>query len=123
MGLRTRFVGAFTVLAVAAIVSGCSSLAPGIANTAQIGATSPTDVIVQDLRFVETPIQIQPGQTVTWRFEDGPVAHNVVADDGSFSSGAPQVSGLFRFTFAAAGRHDYHCSVHPYMTGTVIVSS
>jgi len=29
--------------------------------------------------------------------------------------------GSFSFTFEEPGTYEYYCSIHPYMTGTVIV--
>jgi plastocyanin len=93
-----------------------------VGEAPQVGATRPGEVYVEDLRFVESPVVIRAGATVTWVFHDAPIAHDVVGDDGSFASGAPQAGGAFVHTFAGTGTYTYHCSVHPYMTGSVVVT-
>jgi plastocyanin len=76
------------------------------------------DVSARDLQFEPPAIQIQPGTTVTWRFEDGAVPHDVKAD--GFSSPV-QKRGSFTHRFDQTGTFEYHCSLHANMTGRVIV--
>jgi plastocyanin len=45
--------------------------------------------------------------------------HSVTWDDGTGS--ATQDQGTYSKTFAVAGTYNYHCKVHPEMTGTVTV--
>jgi plastocyanin len=49
-------------------------------------------------------------------------AHNITADDDSFASGVLSPGQSFEATFTAAGTYHYHCSIHPAMKGTVIVT-
>lgn len=64
--------------------------------------------------------------TVVWTNDDGS-PHTVTANDGTFDSGnlAPASSGspggTYTFTFTKPGTYTYHCTYHPWMTGTVIV--
>ncbi len=60
--------------------------------------------------------------TVTWTNEDYAI-HTVTSNTGLFDSGNVDPSTTFTFTFSAPGTYDYHCSYHPWMTGTVIVVS
>ena len=60
--------------------------------------------------------------TVTWVNNDN-APHTVTADDGSFNSGNIAPGGSFSFTFTTAGTYKYHCTYHPWMTGTVVVQS
>jgi plastocyanin len=48
--------------------------------------------------------------------------HNITADDGSFTSGNLAPGATFGETFTVAGSYAYHCSIHPTMKGTVIVT-
>jgi plastocyanin len=68
--------------------------------------------------FVPATLTVQVGDTVTWVNQDAP-QHDVVADNGEFTS-QPFDKGR-SFTFTKAGTYPYHCSIHPGMTGTVIV--
>ncbi|HEY3011551.1 MAG TPA: plastocyanin/azurin family copper-binding protein [Gemmatimonadales bacterium] len=55
-------------------------------------------------------------------YGSGGVTHNITADDGSFSSGNLAPGSTYEATFGVAGTYGYHCSIHPTMTGTVIVT-
>jgi len=82
------------------------------------------DVTVTGNSFSPREVRIQAGDTVRWSNRTG-VAHDVVADDGSFNSG---ISSNFTFqrTFNSAGEFGYYCSLHGSsggvgMAGRVIV--
>lgn len=69
---------------------------------------------------------IQIGDTVRWiNGVDGGGVHNVVANDGSFTSGLPAFPWTFIHIFISEGVFPYHCSDHSSagMTGTIIVQS
>jgi len=74
-------------------------------------------------RFSPPAIRISTGTTITWEWTGQGGGHNVVAEDGTFDSGATQTSGTFEYTFENAGRHPYYCSPHRSfgMKGYVIV--
>ena len=81
---------------------------------------SPAGTIeVQRLAFAPSSFTITAGQSLLWRFDDGGVAHTVTG--GGVDSG-PRTTGLFSHTFASPGTFRYHCSVHPGMEGTVVVT-
>jgi plastocyanin len=58
--------------------------------------------------------------SVYWVNDDYSV-HTVTANDGSFDSGFIQPGGNFTYTFTTPGTYRYHCSVHVWMTGTVVI--
>ena len=79
-------------------------------------------VVLKDIAFKPERISVQRGDTVTWRFEDKGIPHNVIADDGSFKSETTD-SGTFEHKFETAGSFEYTCTVHPdTMKATVVVS-
>jgi plastocyanin len=63
---------------------------------------------------------IPPGTWVTWS-NDGQDEHSVTATDGSFDSGDLAPSEGFSWFFDQPGTFSYVCTLHPWMTGTVIV--
>jgi plastocyanin len=81
----------------------------------QISAT------IQNLAFSPDPITIALGSTVTWTNLDG-VAHTVTADDGSWGSSMLGQGGTYSHVFTSPGSYTYHCAIHPYMMGTVVVT-
>ena len=70
--------------------------------------------------YAPNPVTVSQGAVVTWSNSDA-TTHDVVADGGAFDSGRMNQNGTFSFTFAQKGTYTYHCSIHPTMTGTVIV--
>jgi plastocyanin len=64
--------------------------------------------------------KIQPGTWVTWS-NDGQDAHTVTANDGSFDSGNLDPSEGFSWFFDQPGTFQYTCTLHPWMTGRIIV--
>ena len=65
-------------------------------------------------------LTVPVGTTVTWKFDDS-TQHTVNADDNSFASPAMANGQTFAHTFTSAGTVSYHCSIHPFMKGTIVV--
>jgi plastocyanin len=70
--------------------------------------------------FMPMSLTVAVGTTVTWKFDDS-TDHTVAADDKSFTSPALGKGKTYTHTFTTAGTVKYHCSIHPFMTGTIIV--
>jgi plastocyanin len=81
----------------------------------QISAT------IQNFAFSPNPITIALGSTVTWTNLDG-VAHTVTADDGSWGSSTLGQGATYSHVFTSPGSYTYHCAIHPFMKGTVVVT-
>jgi plastocyanin len=63
------------------------------------------------------------GTTVTWVNHDG-TTHSVASKGSNlFDSGPFPVGGTFSFKFTQAGTYEYYCTIHPWMTGTIVVTS
>lgn len=71
--------------------------------------------------FSPSTIRIKAGESVMWMNADE-VAHTATADGGAFDSGFIDPGQSFSFTFPKAGTFAFHCTPHPWMKGTVIVS-
>jgi plastocyanin len=107
------------------VTAALSAAVPGALEAG--GATH--DVAVVDNFFIPAQLEIEVGDTVVWTYAegDGFMFHDVVADDGSFNSGAPAPPPwTFQHTFTAAGEFPYFCSVHGApgglgMAGVIIV--
>lgn len=84
-------------------------------------ATSSTSVVIRNFAFQQQTVTVAPGTTVTWTNQDTS-AHTVTADDRSFTSGPLAQGQSFRRTFPRPGTYGYHCDIHQYMTGTVVVT-
>src|SRR5215472_16215221 len=80
------------------------------------------EVKIDNFSFGPAAVTIPLGSTVTWTNRDD-IPHNVVsADDPKvFKSKVLDTDEKFSFTFTKAGTYAYFCSIHPKMTGKVVV--
>jgi plastocyanin len=82
--------------------------------------TATTSITIDNFSFTPREITVAAGTMVTWVNHDD-VPHTVVSTDKKFRSKALDTDDRFSFTFTDAGTYAYFCSVHPMMTGKVIV--
>lgn len=78
------------------------------------------EVKIDNFSFAPREITIPVGTTVTWTNRDD-IPHTVVSTDGVFKSKVRDTDEKFSYTFTKAGTFPYFCSVHPKMTGKVVV--
>jgi plastocyanin len=107
-------------LATAVVLAGCAANGDGGAAASAAPVVGVTEVEAKDSRFAPPAIQVPAGTTVTWRFKDGFVPHDVVGD--GWTSGEPRRSGSFAHAFDRPGTYPYRCTVHDGMVGRVVVA-
>jgi plastocyanin len=100
--------------------SGSSETTVTTAGTGTTTGGTAVQVIMTNRTYDPETVTVNVGDTVTWVNEDAP-QHDVVADNGEFKSDLFEKGQTFAFTFTQAGAYPYHCSIHPGMTGVVIV--
>jgi plastocyanin len=84
-------------------------------------APKPPEVNIDNFSFSPATITVKAGTTVTWTNRDD-IPHTVVADDKqSFKSKVLDTGEKFTFTATKPGTYGYFCSIHPKMTGTLVV--
>ena len=81
---------------------------------------STVDVKIDNFSFSPATITIPAGTTVKWTNRDD-IPHTVVNDDQKFESKALDTDESYSYTFTKPGTYPYFCSIHPKMTGKVIV--
>ena len=86
------------------------------------GARPGHDVTVSIKNFAFNPsnITVAPGTTVTWLNNDS-VPHTTTSDNGMWDSETLQPGQSFSVRFDTPGTFSYHCEIHPFMKGSVIV--
>jgi amicyanin len=85
-------------------------------------APTPTnEVAIDNFKFAAPTITVPVGATVTWTNRDD-VPHNVVSTDKAFKSPVLDTDQRFSHTFETAGTFTYYCSLHPRMTGQIVVN-
>ena len=77
-------------------------------------------VVVDNFSFTPMTAAVPVGTTVTWTNHDD-IPHNVVSPEQKFKSPVLDTDETFSHTFDAVGTYKYHCSIHPRMTGQVVV--
>ena len=78
------------------------------------------DVKIDNFVFGPQTVTIPVGATVTWTNHDD-IPHTSVSTDGVFKSKVMDTDEKFSYTFTKTGTYSYFCSIHPKMTGTVVV--
>ena len=89
-------------------------------NSGNNSNTAPNTVVLSNMSFGPTTLTVQKGTTVTWQNNDG-ILHTATSDTGAWDSGNISAGGTRSVTFNTAGTFPYHCTVHPMMTGTIVV--
>jgi 3',5'-cyclic-AMP phosphodiesterase len=77
-------------------------------------------VSISNFTFDPATLEVRAGTKVTWTNHDD-TPHTVTSTEKRFSSPALDTDDHFSFTFATAGEYPYYCSIHPRMTGKVVV--
>jgi plastocyanin len=93
---------------------------PSVTANAAQSSTAPAEVTIDNFSFRPQTLTVAVGTTVTWTNRDD-IPHTVVSDGGVFKSKARDTEEMFSYTFDQAGTYPYHCSIHPKMTGQVVV--
>jgi plastocyanin len=79
-------------------------------------------VTIQNSAFAPTTTTIKVGDTVRWTNRDA-FSHTATSDSGAWDTGVLTAGAAGSITFTGAGTFAYHCSIHAFMKGTVIVQA
>ena len=112
MTVSTFVRGAFAAALLLALASGL----PGTAQAATL------EVKIDNFTFSPQRLTVKAGATVTWTNRDD-IPHTVTSSSKVFRSNALDTDDKYVFTFATPGVYEYFCSLHPHMTGTVVVEA
>jgi amicyanin len=102
--------------------AGTAPAATGSSTTAPSAPVGANAVNIKDFKFDPASLTVPVGATVTWTNQDEE-PHAIAAKDGSFHGSGMDTHGTYSFTFTKPGTYDYICSIHPFMTGTVVVTA
>ena len=78
-------------------------------------------VKIDNFTFNPKELRVKAGTTVTWTNQDD-IPHTVV-DPPNFRSKPLDTDDAFSFTFTTPGSYKYFCSLHPHMTGIIVVEA
>jgi plastocyanin len=122
--------------AAALAATGCGSSGGGSTSSTSTPAPAPstsggqtaagvTKVSMKNIQFSPKTVTVKKGTTVEWTNDDS-VNHDVTKQAGpgpQFSSGSGNLASgdTYKVTFNTAGTIKYRCTVHPGMSGTIVV--
>src|SRR5271163_810939 len=109
-------------LAAPVVIAAVLSLAgtPMMTADAQQAPAKTAEVKIDNFSFGPGDLKVAVGTTITWTNHDD-IPHTVVSTDGVFKSKVMDTDEKFSYTFTKAGTYPYFCSIHPKMTGQVVV--
>ena len=117
-----RIITALLFLAlVGTLLGAVPALAQDDDSGAQVNIVEPDSQPPQAWTYDPNDLTVDAGTTITWT-NTGAVAHTVTADDGaSFDSGNVDPQATFSLSLTSPGTFTYHCSYHPWMTGSITI--
>jgi amicyanin len=89
-------------------------IAPSVAQNTVVPVT------IDNFVFEPARVTVKAGTTVTWTNRDD-IPHTVAAKERQFKSKVMDTDESYSFTFSTPGEYTYFCSLHPHMTGTIVV--
>ena len=91
------------------------------ATAATVGGQA---VAIKNFAFSPATLVVKIGTKVTWTNQDTD-AHTVTStgSDGPLKSAALSTGQTYSYTFTTAGSFSYLCTIHPFMTATVKVTT
>jgi len=107
---RSKSLLAFVVL----VLLGGESVAPGL----QADAHKNYVVSIKGFRFVPEKLEVNAGDTITWKNED--IVPHIVTGD-KFKSKSLDEGDTWTYTAEQKGDFSYNCRFHPTMKGEVVV--
>ena len=135
----------FTVFTATVALAACGGEPTGTDGADDTSRRVPAaaSIDVTDFQFTPTAVTVQAGGSVLWT-NLGPSVHTASSDEQLWDSGVitaltegdedngggggygysvAAAEGTYERRFDNAGTYEYHCSIHPGMHGTIVVSA
>jgi len=106
---------ALRLAAVSVVVAIAAAIPAALADDGRV-----REVSIPGKAFAPGRMQVLIGDTVVWRNGDA-TNHTATANDDSFDSGYIAPGATFSLVFSKAGQYAYHCTIHRFMHGLIIV--
>src|SRR3984957_17325747 len=85
-----------------------------------VAAAGKAEIKIDNFNFSPAALTVKAGTQITWTNGDD-IPHTVVGDGQAFKSKVLGSGEKFPFTAAKPGTYSYSCSIHPNMTGKLVV--
>ena len=100
--------------------SGPGTAAGQMAQPVAVAAQAGPRIEITKHKFSRPMLTVPAGTTVTWLNRDEDL-HTVVSTTLAFKSAGLETDEAYSYTFTKPGVYEYFCTLHPLMTGKVIV--
>ena len=90
-------------------------------NAVSSASADGPQIVLDNFSFSPAASKVAAGTTVTWTNRDD-VPHNIVSTEKKFASPVLDTDQQFSYRFEAPGTYPYYCSIHPRMTGQIVVA-
>jgi plastocyanin len=126
---RQRTFGLVMLAAVAGSVAACGSSGPSqsagqqpaSSGTSQHHGGGARTVTIDNFKFAPSSLTVSKAGRITVSNDDS-TTHTATADDGhSFDTGNIDPGASATVSPSKPGSYKYHCSIHPFMHGTLVV--
>jgi plastocyanin len=111
-------IGLMTILV--ALVAAWTTATVDRNSGGQDKAPAVAEVKIDNFSFGPASLTVPVGTTVIWTNRDD-IPHTVRSTDDAFKSKALDTDDQFSFAFTKPGTYSYFCSIHPKMTGQIVV--
>lgn len=92
---------------------------PSQSSSNSSNSVATNSVKISNFAFDPANITVKAGSAIAFTNNDG-TNHTVTADNGKFDQSVSS-GQTATITISDPGTYTYHCSIHPSMTGTIIV--
>jgi plastocyanin len=107
------------IVCIAAAIVLCLPAIPLLQESAAAAQPS-VELKIDNFSFTPPTLTVKAGTQITWTNADD-IPHTVVSNDKSFKSKVLDTDDKFTFIADKPGAYAYYCSIHPKMTGTIVV--
>ena len=107
----------------AAVIASALATAPFVLVHASATQNTERKVSISNFTFSPATLEVPVGTTLHW-VNDDDVPHTVLgADKGSSAIRSPALdtNDAYSVVLSQPGTYHYFCSLHPHMTGTIVV--
>ena len=106
----------------AAALGGACALPLGALVLPTYAQQAPVPISIDNFTFNPQKLTVKAGTTVTWTNKDD-IPHAIATASKQFRSKTLDTDDAYSFTFTTPGSYEYFCSLHPHMTGTIVVEA
>jgi len=119
-GWRTALAGtaALVLFVLPALLPAAQAQAP--TPPLMVAKVADPQITIENFEFNPPTLTVPAGTTVTWTNRDDE-PHTVTSSAKVFASPGLDADEAFSYTFSTPGTYTYHCTLHPHMTGTIVV--